>query len=98
MSIYLNYLPEEINQVIYKEVFKFCLDEIKKIKICCMCKELVSNCINLKYNNSYCNCISCGEAICFKCWSSYYANSGGGWKSFFGYCTNCALKIDLVSI
>ena len=96
MSLYFDILPLEINQAIYREIFKLSLKKIKQINSCCMCQKIVTNYNGLKIDSSYCKCVSCGEAICFKCWSSYYVNSGGGWKSFFGYCNNCAIKIDTV--
>ena len=44
MSTYLDLLPEELNEIIYKEVFKETLQELVKTSLCCSCDCIIYDC------------------------------------------------------
>ena len=86
---YVNRLPEEIIEKIYRLVFDSCLTELKNIVTCCMCDKIIYS-ENL-FNESYSNCKNCSKEVCFECWKSYCRNYDRGWKPYLSHCKECAI-------
>ena len=85
MSNYINKLPEEIINIIYKKVFDSCLHEVNNINSCCMCDKIINS------ENNF-SCKNCNEKICLNCWTTYCTNYGRGWKPFIYNCKTCAIE------
>ena len=61
--MWLYFLPDEILEKIYKEVFKKCLNEINNLNYCNSCERY--HLIIKK------RCILCKSMICNSCWNTY---------------------------
>lgn len=81
MSNHINQLPEELINMIYKNVFDSCLDEINSIITCCMCESIL--------NVTYSKCKNCYRPVCCHCWNTYCTNYGRGWKPYIHHCKSC---------
>ena len=90
MQTYINQLPEEIINHIYKIVYNSCLNEIKSIVTCCMCEKIIYS-ENLD-KESYSKCKNCNKEICFNCWNTYCTNYGRGWKPYIRHCSHCVIN------
>ena len=86
---YVNNLPEEIIEKIYRLVFDSCLIELKNIVSCCMCDKILYS-QNL-FNESYSNCKNCSKEVCYECWNTSCTNYGRGWKPYIRHCKACAI-------
>lgn len=67
MSTYLDLLPEELNEIIYKEVFKETLQELKKTSLCCSCDCIIYDCNDSIFNKCYALCAKCENITCYDC-------------------------------
>ena len=88
-SKYINNLPEEIIEKIYRLVFASCLDELKNMITCCMCNKIIYS-ENL-FDESYSKCKNCSKEVCCECWNTYCTNYGRGWKPYIHNCKECVI-------
>ena len=82
----INNLPEELIELIYRYLYRNCLDEINSLKVCSMCNSII------KLSKDEINyCVNCNSSVCKDCWDTYCMNYYRGWKPFIKHCKSCAI-------